>query len=79
MCQIGIVGITVCDRADHAEKVQHIITQYGDVIIARMGVPSSDRYVGIISIIMETDRDRIIEFVTDLEDIDGVKANYCML
>lgn len=79
MSGIGIVGIVVENRADKADDVQHIITRYGDSIIARMGVPSSNRYTGIITIALEAEKTRISEFVSELESVGGVAANYCML
>lgn len=79
MQDLGIVGIVVENRADRADEVQNIITQYGDAIISRMGVPSPDRYQGIITIAMEADRARVSEFINELELIEGVNASYCML
>ncbi|TLM97751.1 hypothetical protein FDZ73_24525 [bacterium] len=79
MSQVGIVGIMVENRADKAEKVQHIITMYGDAIFARMGVPSPDRFAGIITVAMDGDEKRIKEFLQDLEKVGGVTANYCIV
>lgn len=79
MQDLGVVGIVVENRADNADDVQNIITRYGDSIISRMGVPSHDRYQGIITIAMEADRARVSQFVNDLESIEGVNASYCML
>lgn len=79
MHNLGIVGIVVDNRADKADDVQHIITQYGESIISRMGVPSPDRYQGIITIAMEAERARVSQFISELESIDGVNATYCML
>jgi len=79
MNQIGVVGIVVENRAEKADEVQNIITQYGDSIISRMGVPSPDRDTGVITIAMEADRQRISDFVRELEAVDGVSANYCLV
>lgn len=79
MHNLGIVGIVVDNRADKADDVQNIITRYGDSIISRMGVPSPDRYQGIITIAMEAERARVSQFINDLELIEGVNASYCML
>lgn len=79
MQEIGIVGILVENRADKADDVQGIITRYGDSIISRMGVPSYNKYTGIITLALEADRARLSEFVRDLETVEGVSAGYCML
>ena len=79
MQSLGIIGIVVENRADKADNVQNIITRYGDSIISRMGVPSPDRYQGIITIAIEADRARVSQFISDLESVDGVNAGYCML
>ncbi len=79
MNQIGIIGIAVNNRADRAAEVQDVITRFGDAIIARMGVPSPDRYTGIITVIMEAGVSEMEKMVADLSSIEGVVSNYCVL
>lgn len=79
MNTVSVVGIVIENRADKADDVQNIITKYGDSIISRMGVPSSDRYTGIITIALEADTDRAAGFVGELKSIGGVTANFCTL
>ncbi len=79
MYKIGVIGIVVENRAERADDVQNIITRYGDAVISRMGVPSFDRYTGIITVAMEADRKKISDFVHELEAVDGVSANYCLV
>lgn len=79
MNRIGIVGIVIENRADKADDVQSVITRYGDAIISRMGVPSFNRYTGIITIALEADRAKVSHFVSELEAVEGVSANYCMV
>lgn len=48
-----IVGMRVMNRADLAPEVQSIITRYGQDIIGRFGIPSSDKNSGLIVLLMQ--------------------------
>ena len=37
--RIGVVSIIIHNRKESAMRVNEIITQYGDIIIGRMGIP----------------------------------------
>lgn len=48
-----VVGMQVSNRTDLAPEVQSIITRYGQDIIGRFGIPSSDKNSGLIVLLMQ--------------------------
>lgn len=68
-----IVGVHIVDREAHAEKVQHVFTQFGDQIRTRLGLhdevcPSN----GLILLEMADTPEtcRMIEAVGAIEGVD---------
>ena len=57
--KFGVIGIIVEDRARNAPKVNEILSQYGNVILGRLGVHRKEDNIGIISIIIEATTDTI--------------------
>ena len=58
--RVGSVAILI-DHADAAtiDQVNHLLTEYADLIVGRMGIPYRERQVSIISLIVDGDNDRI--------------------
>ncbi len=52
MKRIGIVGIVVKDR-EYSVKVQEILSEFGELILGRMGVPDRESGVNCISVIVK--------------------------
>lgn len=66
--QTFIVGLQVPNRADLAPAVQSIITRYGQDIIGRFGVPSSDKDKGLIVLLMQ-EAEAVGHLTTELQDL----------
>ena len=56
--RIAIVGIIV-NNLDSAEKINHILHEYGQYIVGRMGIPYRERKLSVISVIMDAPGDII--------------------
>lgn len=69
---IGVVGLVVNNRADHAPEVQRVLTKYGNVITSRMGIPNKSKDKGFITLGVEGDQDEINCLTQELRSIDGV-------
>ncbi len=41
--RVGVVAIVIHDRQQAAAKVNELLSEYGDIIVGRMGVPYRDR------------------------------------
>ncbi len=51
--RLGVVGIIVESRDEYAPKVNNILTQYGNIIKGRLGLPYPERNISVISIIVD--------------------------
>lgn len=72
--RIAVIGIIITNRKDEAKKVNEILSEYGDIIVGRMGLPYKDRNLSVISIIIDGTNDQIGALSGKLGNIKGVKA-----
>ena len=72
--RIAIIGIIISERKDAAKKVNDILSNYGDIIVGRMGLPYKDRGISVLSIIVDGSNDQIGAISGKLGNISGVKA-----
>ncbi len=56
--RIGTISIVIRERKI-AEKVNKLISDYGDYVLARQGLPFPDRDLFIITLIVEAPMDKI--------------------
>lgn len=50
--RIALIGIIVEDRGS-VEKLNSILSEYGEYIIGRMGIPHKERGISIISVVVD--------------------------
>lgn len=72
--RLGFVGIIIEDRKNSAEKINKILSAYGDIIIGRMGIPYEYGHCSIINLIVKADSDQIGSLTGKLGSIKGVKV-----
>ncbi len=75
MSNLNIIGIRVDDRDDHASSVQKVLTNYGNKIIGRFGVPAPEENDGLIAIVMNADANDVQRISSDLRNINGVAVS----
>ena len=56
---VGVVAIIVKKRAAGAPEVNEVLTQFGDIILGRMGLPYAARDLNIITLIVDATTDQI--------------------
>jgi putative iron-only hydrogenase system regulator len=56
--RLGVVGIVVEDR-EAAPKVNQILSDFGHIIVGRMGIPHRQREVSVIALIVDGTTDEI--------------------
>ena len=56
---VGVVAIIVKKRASGAPDVNKVLTEFGDVIMGRMGLPYAARQMNIITLIIDATTDQI--------------------
>lgn len=70
--RVGVVGIVVTDRQRAAGRVQDILSQYGDMIVGRMGVPYRERDLAVIALIVDGTTDQVGALTGRLGQLPGV-------
>lgn len=71
--RIGVVGIVIEDR-QRAAQINAIMSEYGDLIIGRMGVPFRDKNLSVIALIVEGTTDQIGAMTGKLGNLKGVQV-----
>lgn len=69
----GFVGIVVENRRRAGSQVQQVLSEHGDIILGRMGLPhlENDR-IAVITLIVQADPDEVGALTGKLGSIDGV-------
>ena len=70
--RIGVVSLIVTSRKEQARDINDILSNYGDIIIGRMGLPYPPKKINIISLIVHGTNDRIGAMTGKLGLIEGV-------
>ncbi len=72
--RLGFIGIIVEQREDSAQEVNRFLTDFGDIIVARQGVPYKDKGCNVITLVVDTDNDTMGQLTGKLGNIDGVSV-----
>ncbi len=72
--RLGFVGIILEDRAAAAPAVNKILAEFGDDILARMGLPHVRGTHAVITLIVDTSTDRIGALTGRLGTIPNVSV-----
>ncbi len=77
--RIGLVCVAIKDRQHAAKKVNEILSQYGEIVVGRIGVPYKDRGVSIIGLIIEASTDQLGSMTGKLGMLENVQVKSLML
>ena len=72
--RVGFIGIVVEDRKKSAEVVNHILTEYGDSIVARVGIPYHEKNVSIITLVVDMSTNELGALTGKLGALEGVSV-----
>ena len=72
--RVGFVGIIVEDRKKAAPRVNDILSEYGDVIVARVGLPYRERKCSVITLIVDATTDELGSLTGKLGALEGVSV-----
>ena len=72
--RLGIIGIIIKDRNKAAAAVNTVLSDHGEMIIGRMGLPFKDRGVSIIDLIIEATTDEVGALTGKLGMLEGVQV-----
>ena len=71
--RLGAVVILLSPESD-VHRVNSIISEHGEMILGRQGIPLRDRSINIISLVFEGDTDRIGSLTGQLGRLTGVRV-----
>ena len=72
--KIAVIGIVIVNRKEVVKKVNDILSENGELIVGRLGIPYKERNISIISIIADATIDEIGAFTGKIGNIKGVKV-----
>lgn len=72
--RIAVIGVVVMQRSEAARRVNLILSDYGEIIVGRMGIPYRERDLSVISLIVDGTTDQIGALTGKLGSIEGVKV-----
>ncbi|HBA85962.1 MAG TPA: CopG family transcriptional regulator [Verrucomicrobia bacterium] len=72
--RLGFVGILLEDRKKSAGKVNEVLSEFGEQIVGRMGMPYSQRHCNIITLIVDATTDELGVMTGKLGAIEGVSV-----
>lgn len=70
--RLGFVGIIIEDRKTAAAVVNKILSEYGDGIVARVGLPYKERKCQVITLTVDMSTDMLGALTGKLGEVDGV-------
>ena len=70
--RVGFVGIIVSDRVHAAAKVNDILSEFGEIIVARTGIPYHARNVCVITLVVDATTDELGALTGKLGGVKGV-------
>ena len=74
MKSIGVVGIVIEGNRDGAMEVQKILSENGDIILGRMGIPDREDNISAISLIVKGESERISALTGKLGRLERVNV-----
>ena len=71
--RIALIGI-IAENRDQTDAINALLSENGDYIVGRMGLPYRDRKLNIISIVMDAPNDQISALSGKLGMLDGISV-----
>jgi putative iron-only hydrogenase system regulator len=72
--RLGFIGLIIEDRSKNAANVNTLLSEFGDIILARTGVPCPERNCSAISLVIDASTDRLGSLTGKLGRIQGVSV-----
>lgn len=66
---VGVIAVILSKREITAPKVNQILTNHGDLIMGRLGLPYGDHGLHVISLIVDGERKQLEGLVAELTAI----------
>ncbi|HNX53374.1 MAG TPA: iron-only hydrogenase system regulator [Pontiellaceae bacterium] len=72
--RLGFIGIIIENREANAAAVNELLGDFGDIIVARMGVPYEKRACSAITLIVDTTTDELGMLTGKLGALPGISV-----
>jgi len=72
--RLGFVGIIIHDRKKEAPVVNNILTEFGGLIVGRMGIPHIKKELSVIILIVNATTDEVGALTGKLGKVNGVSV-----
>ncbi len=72
--RVGFVGVIIDDRRKSSDDVNHILSEFGDLIIARTGIPYKDKDCCVVTLVVNATTDEVGALTGKLGNIEGVSV-----
>jgi putative iron-only hydrogenase system regulator len=72
--RVGFVGIIIQDRKKWAEEVNKVLSEFGDIIVVRTGVPHVRDQYSVIALIVDAASDQVGAMTGRLGAMSGVSV-----
>lgn len=72
--RLGFVGVIIHNRKKAAPLVNNILTEFGDLVIGRMGIPHVMKELSVIVIIVNATTDELGALTGKLGKVAGVSV-----
>ena len=71
--KVAVIGIIV-ENLDSVPELNSLLSEYGESIIGRMGIPYHKKNINVISIVIDSTQDKINTLSGKIGRLDGVYA-----
>ena len=72
--RLGFVGLIIEDREKNAAHVNALLSEFGDIILARTGVPCPKRNCSAITLVIDATTNQLGSLTGRLGRVDGVSV-----
>ena len=72
--RLGFVGLIIEDRENNAASVNCLLSEFGEMILARTGVPCPERNCSAITLVIDATTDQLGSLTGRLGRISGVSV-----
>ena len=77
--RLGFIGIIIEDRKENAPRVNEILSDYSELISARMGLPYKEKNCSVITLIVNTTTDKMGALTGKLGKLSGISVKSALI
>lgn len=72
--RLGVIAVILENPAEVQAKVNGLISEAGEIVVGRMGIPKRERNLGVLALIVDGTENEINALTGKLGNIQGVSA-----